>query len=140
MTISSRVAIGIAALAVISVVASMTAGAMLTQPRSVPAAPPPSASPVQPDMDTIVARVEALERRLEANPDDLEGWKMLGRSLMTLHRPREAVGAWSRAAQIAPSDPDVRTALAQLMDLARRSGAHEEGGEARPAGELSPSR
>jgi cytochrome c-type biogenesis protein CcmH len=91
-------------------------------------------------MDTIVARVEALERRLEANPDDLEGWKMLGRSFMSLNRPREAVGAWSRAAQIAPSDPDVRTALAQLMDLARRSGAHEEEGRPRPAGELSPSR
>ena len=140
MTASNRAAIGIAALAVLSVAASMTAGAILTQPKAVPVSPQaPAASQARPDLDTIVARVEALEQRLEANPDDLDGWKMLGRSFMSLNRPREAVGAWSRAAQIAPSDPDVRAALAQLMDLARRSGAHEEGGK--PAsGELSPSR
>ena len=140
MTASNRAVLGVAALAVLSVAASMTAGAILTQPEPIPAAPPPAASQARPDMGTIVARVEALERRLEANPDDLDGWKMLGRSFMSLNRPREAVGAWSRAAQIAPSDPDVRSAIAQLMDLARRSGAHEEDDKPRPAGELSPSR
>lgn len=140
MTASNRAVLGVAALAFVSVAASMTAGAILTQPRAVPAAPSASAgAQARPDIDTIVARVEALEQRLEANPEDLEGWKMLGRSFMSLNRPREAVGAWSRAAQIAPSDPDVRAALAQLMDLARRSGAHEEG-EKPASGELSPSR
>ena len=141
MTASNRAVLAISALAVVSVAASMTAGAILTQPRAIPAAPPaPAAAQARPDLDTIVARVEALERRLEANPEDLDGWKMLARSFMSLNRPREAVGAWSRAAQIAPSDPDVRTALAQLMDLARRSGAHEENDRPQPADELSPSR
>jgi cytochrome c-type biogenesis protein CcmH len=141
MTASNRAVTAISALAVVSVAASMTVGAMLTQPGSIPAAPPtPAAGPARPDIDTIMARVEALELRLEANPEDVDGWKMLGRSFMSLNRPREAVGAWSRAAQLAPSDPDVRAALAQLMDLARRSGAHEEGGEPQPGGELSRSR
>jgi len=140
MPASSRAVLAVAALAVCSVAASMAAGALMTAPRApAPAAPAASAVP-QPDVATIVARVEALEKRLEASPDDLDGWKMLGRSFMSLNRPREAVGAWSRAAQIAPSDPDVRRALAQLMDLARRSGAHEENGRDEPAGELSPSR
>jgi cytochrome c-type biogenesis protein CcmH len=139
MPASSRAVLAISALALCSVAVSMTAGALLTRPG--PAAPAAASNPAneRPDPEAIVARVEALERRLEANPDDLDGWKMLGRSFMALDRPREAVGAWSRAAQIAPSDPDVRRALAQLMDLARRSGAHEEGSD-KPAGELSPSR
>lgn len=140
MSASNRAVLAIAALAVLSVAASMTAGAMLTEPEAVPAASAPAASQDRPDRETIVARVEALEQRLAAAPDDLDGWKMLGRSFMALDRPREAVGAWSRAAQLAPSDPDVRAALARLMDLARRSGAHEEGAAPRPAGELSPSR
>jgi cytochrome c-type biogenesis protein CcmH len=141
MTASNRAVTAISALAVVSVAASMTAGAMLTQPRAIRSAPPaPAAGPARPDIDTIMARVEALELRLEADPDDVDGWKMLGRSFMSLNRPREAVGAWSRAAQLAPSDPDVRAALAQLMDLARRSGAHEEGGAPQPEGELSRSR
>lgn len=139
MTASNRVAVGIVALAVLSVAASMTAGAILTEPRTIPASSPARLDADRPEMDTIVARVEALERRLEADPENLDGWKMLGRSFMSLNRPREAVGAWSRAAQIAPSDPDVRAALAQLMDLARRSGAHED--EGKPASdELSPPR
>lgn len=140
MSASNRIAFAIAGLAVLSVAASMAAMALLKQPPiSASASAPSSSGPAQPSMDVIIARVEALERRLEADPDDLEGWKMLGRSFMAIDRPREAVGAWSRAAQLAPSDPDVRAALAQLMDLARQRGAHEEE-PARAPGELSPSR
>lgn len=141
MPASPRAVLAISALALCSVAASMSAGAWLSaSPAPAPMAARTNPALERPDPEVIVARVEALEKRLEASPDDLEGWKMLGRSFMSLNRPREAVGAWSRAAQIAPSDPDVRRALAQLMDLARRSGAHEEDGGGKPAGELSPSR
>lgn len=134
MPASPRVSLAVAFLAVVSVAASMTAGALLTEPKAIlsPAADAGASGP--PDAATIVARVEALEKRLAAEPEDVEGWKMLGRSFMALDRPKEAVGAWSRAAQLAPSDPDVRAALAQLMDLARRRGAHDESEAPRPGG------
>lgn len=134
MPASPRTCFAVAFLAIVSVAASMTAGALMTRSKadlSHPAAASADGGP--PDAATIIARVEALEKRLAAQPDDLEGWKMLGRSFMALDRLKEAVGAWSRAAQLAPSDPDVRAALAQLMDLARQRGAHDEA-SSRPGG------
>ncbi len=47
-----------------------------------------------PAMDEVVA---ALAERLDANPEDLQGWKMLGRSSMTLQDYGQAVTAFERA-------------------------------------------
>lgn len=60
----------------------------------------PSGAVAQPDVD---AMVEALEARLESNPDDLNGWIMLGRSHMTLENYPAAVQAYERAVAIEQS-------------------------------------
>lgn len=44
--------------------------------------------------------VEALAQRLEGNPDDLNGWRMLGRSYMNLNNYGRAVAAFERVVEL----------------------------------------
>ena len=60
-------------------------------------------------------------------------------SLIALERYMEATGAWSQAAQLAPSDPEVRGALATLEDVARRSRAHDAARDAAAAADSAGS-
>ena len=119
-------------LAVVSVAGSLAAAALLTRPPGAPVMPavapaaPAPAADARPTAAEIEARVEALRQRLLENPDDGEGWKMLGRSMMAMGRLTEAVAAYSRASQIMPNDAEVRGALMQLQNLARERGAHDE--------------
>jgi cytochrome c-type biogenesis protein CcmH/NrfG len=126
-----RAVLLVAAAAAVSVAGAMAIGAwMTTSPPSPPspamqATAAPSAE-TAPTADEIAARIRGLEERLERTPDDLAGWKMLGRSYMTQGRYMEAVGAYSRAAQIDARDPEVAGALKQLETIARNRGRHDE--------------
>jgi len=57
----------------------------------------PSGAGTMPDIDAMVT---SLAIRLEENPDDVKGWKMLGRSYKTMKRFDEAVAAFERAMEI----------------------------------------
>ncbi|MEO1251846.1 MAG: c-type cytochrome biogenesis protein CcmI [Pseudomonadota bacterium] len=59
--------------------------------------------------------VEGLAARLEAQPDDVEGWLMLGRSYAVLSRGAESLAAFEKAASLAPTDKEVLIAHAQAM-------------------------
>lgn len=72
--------------------------------------------------------VERLAKRMEKQPNDVQGWLMLGRSYTVLHKPDQAVHALEKAYQLAPRQPDVLTAYAQA--LAAKNGNHLDG---RPA-------
>jgi cytochrome c-type biogenesis protein CcmH len=50
-----------------------------------------------PDMNLVM---QALEERLQNNPDDINGWKMLGRSYMTMREPVKAVTAYEKAMEL----------------------------------------
>ena len=63
----------------------------------------PSAAGGGPAPD-IGAMVESLAARLEQEPGDIEGWKMLGRSYMTLQNFDGAVLAYERAAELENSE------------------------------------
>ena len=64
--------------------------------------------------------IQELADRLSANPNDLEGWVLLGRSLQTTERPTEAAKAYETATRLAPGDPDLLAlhaeALAEAQD------------------------
>lgn len=66
------------------------------------------------DMDAMLSR---LATRLRDNPDDAEGWFMLGRSYMVLERYDEAAGAFERLRGLVGDEPDilVREATARAM-------------------------
>ena len=44
--------------------------------------------------------VDGLAKRLEQNPDDVGGWRMLGRSYMSLNDHRQAVAAFERVVEL----------------------------------------
>lgn len=126
----SRGVLGIVILALTAVVVSMTAAAWLSggpggtaETENVPAA---AATEAPPNREQILARVSALRQRVEADPDDVEGWKMLGRSYMALARYRQAVEAWSLVKERRPRDPQAAAALEELAEIARRRGVHKD--------------
>ena len=59
--------------------------------------------------------VERLAARLAANPDDLEGWLLLGRSYVVLQRYGEAADALRQAAALSGGDPDVLGMLGEAI-------------------------
>ena len=59
--------------------------------------------------------VERLEARLEANPDNLEGWLLLSRSYVVLQRYPEAADALRQAAALSGGDPEVLGMLGEAI-------------------------
>ncbi|MAO92669.1 MAG: c-type cytochrome biogenesis protein CcmI [Rhodospirillales bacterium] len=66
-------------------------------------------------MAMIEGMVGTLAARLEQNPNDLQGWVMLGRSYRVLNRPEEAIAALEKAAALAPENVDYLIERARLM-------------------------
>jgi cytochrome c-type biogenesis protein CcmH len=67
----------------------------------------------------IEAMVQKLSERLAQNPEDVEGWKMLGKSYTVLGRFPEAVAAYSKAAMRTPRDAQLLADLADALAMAR---------------------
>jgi cytochrome c-type biogenesis protein CcmH len=64
----------------------------------------------QMQMDQMVAQ---LQQRMAENPDDPEGWLILGRSLKTMQRYPEAVTALANANRLVPDTPMIMVELAE---------------------------
>jgi cytochrome c-type biogenesis protein CcmH len=64
----------------------------------------------QPQMDEMVA---SLQKRMEENPDDPEGWVILGRTLKTMQRYAEAETALRNANRLLPDNALVMVELAE---------------------------
>ena len=70
----------------------------------------------QPPMSMAEA-MSALEARLAQNPEDLEGWMLLGRSYRSEERFADALRAFNEAQRLAPDHPDVLVDLAEAQAL-----------------------
>ncbi|HYL25717.1 MAG TPA: c-type cytochrome biogenesis protein CcmI, partial [Burkholderiales bacterium] len=77
---------------------------------------PQTAMPTAAQVEGMVARLAA---KLEENPGDVEGWKLLGRSYMVLGRYPQAVGAYAKAAERAPRDAQLLADFADALAMAR---------------------
>jgi len=66
------------------------------------------------EMTSLAAKLAA---RLEAEPGNVKGWLLLGRTYLTLEREADAIKALRRAAALAPEDPDVAVELAEALVL-----------------------
>jgi cytochrome c-type biogenesis protein CcmH len=67
----------------------------------------------------LEAMIERLATRLRDSPEDVEGWKLLGRSYSVLGRFREAADAYAKAAVRAPRDAQVLADLADMLAMSR---------------------
>lgn len=59
--------------------------------------------------------VERLAERLSAEPGNIDGWLMLGRTYFTMGQPQQALEAISRAFLLAPERADVMLAYAEAL-------------------------
>jgi cytochrome c-type biogenesis protein CcmH len=94
-----------------------------------PAAPaePPAPGPTASDMQQagqmtpeqrqqmIAGMVERLAGKLQANPDDGDGWMRLGRAYAVLGQRDKAVDAYERAAALMPKDTKILLAEAETL-------------------------
>ena len=79
----------------------------------------PPAGAQQPTVDEVIARLEA---RLKDNPDDAEGWRMLGWSYFSTERFAEAATAMKRATVLDPDNPEYFSMLGEALVMASKDG------------------
>ena len=65
----------------------------------------------------IEAMVESLAKKVRDRPNDLEGWRLLSRSLNALGRFPEAVDAYAHLLTLSPNDPDVLADYADALAM-----------------------
>lgn len=70
---------------------------------------------IRAETERMIAR---LRERLEAEPERADGWLLLGRSLITLDRPDEAVPALDRVIVLQPDDAEAYALRAEAQTLA----------------------
>lgn len=84
------------------------------------AAAAPHAGMANGEMPPIEEMVAKLEARLEAQPDDLEGWTMMGRSYAFMRRFKDASRAYARAwALSGGKDPQLAADYAEVLARAQ---------------------
>lgn len=97
-----------------SIVAAIAASIALYALIGTPATPPPSSQ-----LPSIEEMVASLEERLQRNPENVAGWKMLGRSYIQLRRFPKAVEAFERAVALeAGSDGQTLADLGEALLMA----------------------
>jgi cytochrome c-type biogenesis protein CcmH len=67
----------------------------------------------------VEAMVARLAAKLRENPDDTDGWKLLGRSYAAMGRWAESSAAYARAATRAPKDPQLLADFAEALAMSR---------------------
>lgn len=68
--------------------------------------------------DQINAMVTQLAQRLKDNPEDPQGWAMLGRSYLVLNRPDDAVKSYEKAMSLSNNDPNILVDYADALAMA----------------------
>lgn len=99
-------------------VASISLYLLLGNPQAaLPAATAAQNHSTQPEQ--VQKMVAALAERLKAQPDDVDGWTMLGRSYVAIGRHRDAATALQRANALAPGNPSLLADLADVTGMAQ---------------------
>lgn len=75
------------------------------------------------DPEAMVAR---LAERLEKEPNDAEGWQMLGRSYTVMDRPADAVKAYRQLVRLKPDDSQALSDLGRAIGHANGRRINEE--------------
>lgn len=68
--------------------------------------------------ETLQDAIAQLEAKLQGDPGQAEGWRLLGRAYASAQEPAKSRDAFARAAALAPDDPDVLAEAAESRALA----------------------
>lgn len=66
------------------------------------------------DMDSALKK---LREHLRETPGDIQGWMMLGRTMLTMKNYKEAEAAFTKADQLAPGNPAIMVDLADAIAM-----------------------
>jgi cytochrome c-type biogenesis protein CcmH len=80
-------------------------------------------------MPSIEAMVAELDRRLQAEPNNPEGWFLLGRTYMKLERYGDAVRAYERLNEVMPGQPAAMISLVDALAMQADGQVTERGVE-----------
>ncbi|HHS83345.1 MAG TPA: c-type cytochrome biogenesis protein CcmI, partial [Gammaproteobacteria bacterium] len=69
------------------------------------------------DMDTMILR---LQERLQSNPNDVDGWVLLGRSLSMVQQFDKAADAYGKAYELAGEVPEIMAQYAETLALSNQ--------------------
>jgi cytochrome c-type biogenesis protein CcmH len=84
--------------------------------------PTRTAAPQQMTPEQINDMVAKLAARMEADPDNMQGWLMLARSYKTMGRYAEAVEAYGKAEKVINDDPELLASYAETIAMANGNG------------------
>lgn len=73
--------------------------------------------PQEVTQEQINAMVEGLAKKLKDNPNDAEGWAMLGRSYVNLRRYADASTAYARLTALVPNDAQLLADYADVLAM-----------------------
>lgn len=62
----------------------------------------------------VLAMVERLRKKLEVNPNQPDGWVMLGRSYKNLGQLEKSLNAYQKASQLNPDNSDIKVIINEL--------------------------
>ena len=68
----------------------------------------------------LVKMISDLEQKIQANPEDPNGWALLGRSYMAMSRPGEAINAYKNLVTLTDRNPEALILMAEAMVTAER--------------------
>jgi cytochrome c-type biogenesis protein CcmH len=88
--------------------------------------PTQTAAPQQMTPEKIDEMVASLAAKMQANPDNMQGWLMLARSYKSLGRYDEAVQAYAKAEQTIGDDPDQLASYAETIAMANGKGVTDK--------------
>lgn len=77
--------------------------------------PAPTTRPDPAQQAGLTESVKRLQERLEAAPDDFDGWVLLGRSYMVTQQPVLAIEAYAKAVALRPEDAAVQSYLGEAI-------------------------
>jgi cytochrome c-type biogenesis protein CcmH len=88
-------------------------------------APLPAASPhgagagKPPSAEQVEAMVAKLAERMKQNPDDAQGWAMLGRSYAVMNRYDDSAAAYAKAVERVPDNPHLLADYADALAMSQ---------------------
>jgi cytochrome c-type biogenesis protein CcmH len=77
-----------------------------------------SDKPAMPSEEAINKMVEGLAKKMQASPDNSEGWLMLGKSYKHLEKYAQSADAYAHAYQLLGDKPDVMLQYAEALSFA----------------------
>lgn len=85
--------------------------------------------PTTPNQQQIAGMLSGLEQRLKAEPNDPNGWTLLGRSYLVTGQFQQAIDAYKKVLSLTGENADALVQLADAIALSKQGNMHDEPGK-----------